>query len=1096
MLKKRLVVLLVSLIIIFFIFSLVSSTGSSENQCYQDSDCGPVTESPIFCSGSDLYKNVTIPECVFYGSPGFICLYSYEKILIQHCDLGCSNNQCNEQELTCVEAKDLGLLTGSIINGLGTVINHANQSFEVGLAVYEKFDENIDNQILFDSETGVVLNQSNLTLSVSLPLCAYQIDLFCGPVLQNFSQGERYAERLISAMHSTSIPLCIDEQEPVCSNGILETGEQCDDGNQNNNDGCSSQCIIETIVCSEDIDCGTDGFIQGPFCLANNVTRQFQNFTCNYPGQYNSFCSSVIENKTLEICNYQCSLGSCIEPICGNNITELGEDCDDGNSIDGDGCSSQCMLEDLQARIIFRKIVCNSESDLPNWASTNITINNQTAQDFINSHQNCYFQENWSFQWWIGKGENNPGDNTGFSPLWHNITPTDSSGKTSVIYPINDVLSRLVWFREVFQSGYIPFTGINTNQNVSAEFYCHDDVQFYDNREGITFTQEGNYAGDYYCIAFNAKNETQPFCGDGIVQNGEQCELPNTETCSSECKTIERNLTCVEAKNLGLLTGSILGGNALVINNANQSFEVGLAVYEKFDENIDNQSLFDSDTGIVLNNSNLSLSVSLPSCQYQIDLFCGPVLQNFSNGTRYAERLLAAGNGGEEYCANEECGNGIKEGNEQCDDGNTNNIDSCTNQCLFTICGDGIVNNNEQCDDGNLNNSDGCTNQCILEFCGDGVKQDNESCDDGNNNNTDSCNNQCQNTFCGDYIIQSGEQCEPPNTNSCDAQCLFTICGDGIVQVPNGLGQNESCDDGNTNNTDSCNNQCEFTICGDGLVNGNEQCDDGNNNNTDSCTNQCILEFCGDGVKQDNESCDDGNNVNGDGCSVQCNLEICGDSIIQPPEVCDDGNQNNTDSCRNDCSFPICGDGIKDVNEACDDGNNNNTDSCTNQCNFPICGDGIVNNGEQCDDGNQVNKDACDNSCQFTICGDGIRQLPNTQGQYEECDDGNNNDNDACSNSCTANECIDLDQDEVCDHEDICLDSDPGEPVDSMGCDIFQFCMTKGLSCGYECFYADWKNNEPNEQFPRDCTVVVPLKNGIESQPICVPTVATEMCAN
>ena len=545
MLKKRLVVLLVSLIIIFFIFSLVSSTGNSENQCYQDSDCGPVTESPIFCSGSDLYKNVTIPECVFYGSPGFICLYSYEKILIQHCDLGCSNNQCNEQELTCVEAKDLGLLTGSIINGLGTVINHANQSFEVGLAVYEKFDENIDNQILFDSETGVVLNQSNLTLSVSLPLCAYQIDLFCGPVLQNFSQGERYAERLISAMHSTSIPLCIDEQEPVCSNGILETGEQCDDGNQNNNDGCSSQCIIETIVCSEDIDCGTDGFIQGPFCLANNVTRQFQNFTCNYPGQYNSFCSSVIENKTLEICNYQCSLGSCIEPICGNNITELGEDCDDGNSIDGDGCSSQCMLEDLQARIIFRKIVCNSESDLPNWASTNITINNQTAQDFINSHQNCYFQENWSFQWWIGKGENNPGDNTGFSPLWHNITPTDSSGKTSVIYPINDVLSRLVWFREVFQSGYVPFTGINTNQNVSAEFYCHDDVQFYDNREGITFTQEGNYAGDYYCIAFNAKNETQPFCGDGIKNGNEQCDdgnLNNNDSCSNSCMI--QNITC------------------------------------------------------------------------------------------------------------------------------------------------------------------------------------------------------------------------------------------------------------------------------------------------------------------------------------------------------------------------------------------------------------------------------------------------------------------------------------------------------------------------------------------------------------------------
>jgi len=32
---------------------------------------------------------------------------------------------------------------------------------------------------------------------------------------------------------------------PVCRNGILETGEECDDGNNNNNDGCSNQCKIE-----------------------------------------------------------------------------------------------------------------------------------------------------------------------------------------------------------------------------------------------------------------------------------------------------------------------------------------------------------------------------------------------------------------------------------------------------------------------------------------------------------------------------------------------------------------------------------------------------------------------------------------------------------------------------------------------------------------------------------------------------------------------------------------------------------------------------------------------------------------------------------
>jgi cysteine-rich repeat protein len=32
-------------------------------------------------------------------------------------------------------------------------------------------------------------------------------------------------------------------------------------------------------------------------------------------------------------------------PVCGNGITEIPEQCDDGNSINGDGCSSSCTIE-------------------------------------------------------------------------------------------------------------------------------------------------------------------------------------------------------------------------------------------------------------------------------------------------------------------------------------------------------------------------------------------------------------------------------------------------------------------------------------------------------------------------------------------------------------------------------------------------------------------------------------------------------------------------------------------------------------------------------------------------------------------------------
>jgi cysteine-rich repeat protein len=40
-----------------------------------------------------------------------------------------------------------------------------------------------------------------------------------------------------------------------------------------------------------------------------------------------------------------CSSTCTIEPVCGNGKLEAGEQCDDGNTVDGDGCSHSCTLE-------------------------------------------------------------------------------------------------------------------------------------------------------------------------------------------------------------------------------------------------------------------------------------------------------------------------------------------------------------------------------------------------------------------------------------------------------------------------------------------------------------------------------------------------------------------------------------------------------------------------------------------------------------------------------------------------------------------------------------------------------------------------------
>ncbi len=86
------------------------------------------------------------------------------------------------------------------------------------------------------------------------------------------------------------------------------------------------------------------------------------------------------------------------------------------------------------------------------------------------------------------------------------------------------------------------------------------------------------------------------------------------------------------------------------------------------------------------------------------------------------------------------CGDGVAQGTEQCDDGNTDESDGCTRQCRLAVCGDGVVALGvEQCDDRNEFDTDDCV-RCETARCGDGAVRDGvEQCDDGNDSPDDGC---------------------------------------------------------------------------------------------------------------------------------------------------------------------------------------------------------------------------------------------------------------------------------------------------------------------------------------------------------------------
>lgn len=208
--------------------------------------------------------------------------------------------------------------------------------------------------------------------------------------------------------------------------------------------------------------------------------------------------------------------------------------------------------------------------------------------------------------------------------------------------------------------------------------------------------------------------DADPYCGDGVVQNDEECDEGSDNGPNGYCDNECRRPVCGD----GVVAG---------------------------DESCDDGNDVDED--------NCPSNCQAPTCG---DGFVYADIEACDDGnTEDTDACTSA-------CEPARCMDGfVWEGVEACDDGNAVNSDDCLNSCEPASCGDGFVwRNNEECDDQNDIDTDACVS-CRDAYCGDGIIWEGvEECDDGNQDETDYCTFECKyQPVCGDDNHEPGEVC-------------------------------------------------------------------------------------------------------------------------------------------------------------------------------------------------------------------------------------------------------------------------------------------------------------------------------------------------
>ncbi len=488
-------------------------------------------------------------------------------------------------------------------------------------------------------------------------------------------------------------------ENAICGDKKLSGLEVCDDGNAEDGDGCSADCMtVENgyrcttpgLLCTPD-SCG-DGELNeemGEECDAGDSGLDYGiRGMCGKNCHFAHYCGDGLLDP-IDIANgEECDAGGDTSDsyngctweckkvnYCGDGqIQAEHEQCDDGNSVDGDGCSSSCSFESG-----FTCITKNGKSECSSILCGNGVIdtdNGETCDD-----GNRLGGDGCSMICLVEKGSRCTADDSGKSVCEKTCgdgTIDTDTGETCDDGNVTD--------GDGCSSQCTVEPGFLCNENGCYARACGDGIV-----AGNEGCDDGNVISDDGCSKFCRREEgyhcdspgkpcVPDVCGDGIVTGDENCDegvTAHPENATAGCVNCRTQMGW-KCETAGASCSEAVCGNGIL-------------------EGAETCEIPDDDPSGCCN-----------GCVIQDHCACDADGKN---------------------CVKGECGNNILEAGEVCDDGNlvagdgcspdckTEAIFSCTNGICKATCGDGLtlVEAGEECDDGNLVNGDGCSSECRIE---------------------------------------------------------------------------------------------------------------------------------------------------------------------------------------------------------------------------------------------------------------------------------------------------------------------------------------------------------------------------------------------